>query len=404
MSTISAAPESQVQQQQRPAHPEQIMTDSSHVSNGSQPQLRHPGSPQKYPLPESSTFSPVNPQATNLPNPPLPHNSFSVMAPTQEQHYTHEPQNSESLMPQRQPSAVSQVSSLQGSPPVNQGPATAHPSPETNFLVVHAQEANGSAATNQHVSLQRGSVIPEPPVKQAPPVEQELDVPRTSTPPPRAVEEDDIYGATPRGSVRASTPAKHVTMGNDPFVEPESKFASPPVQQIVVGNENSAEPESKFAGPLPDLKGDSKPVTEAAPAQQNSAIDAPPAMVTEPVMAAPVVPQTKKTSSPDPEPEAPSPTESELGHNQTRKTDGAAENSSNGVLNEKPVQSSQEIFEEHKRKQLLRDQEEKIAVFPSEPEMLSLPKKKDDDHIQMTATSYPGQEWNPYGDGGFESD
>ncbi|AEO61068.1 hypothetical protein MYCTH_90482 [Thermothelomyces thermophilus ATCC 42464] len=52
---------------------------------------------------------------------------------------------------------------------------------------------------------------------------------------------------------------------------------------------------------------------------------------------------------------------------------------------------------EMERRMLL---EEKIPVFPAEPD--DGPGKKGDDAPIMSATSYPGQEWNPYGEGGFE--
>ncbi len=69
--------------------------------------------------------------------------------------------------------------------------------------------------------------------------------------------------------------------------------------------------------------------------------------------------------------------------------------------------SSADIFEEAKRKMLLREQEEKIPVFPTEPDMeaatAAAAKKKDEEELpHMSATSYPGQEWNPYGEG-FDS-
>jgi hypothetical protein len=80
---------------------------------------------------------------------------------------------------------------------------------------------------------------------------------------------------------------------------------------------------------------------------------------------------------------------------------------SNG--NGKPVQTSAEYFEELKRKQLLREQEEKIPVNPEEPDMAASSlaaarTRKDDENEmpQMSATSYPGQEWNPYGDPSYE--
>lgn len=107
---------------------------------------------------------------------------------------------------------------------------------------------------------------------------------------------------------------------------------------------------------------------------------------------------SKSPSSSEEEP--PSPTESELGK---KHKEGESGEDGKAPVNGKPVQSSAEIFEEHKRKQLLRDMEEKIAIFPTEPQQLE-PKKKDDDAPKMTATSYPGQEWNPYGDGWVDDD
>jgi hypothetical protein len=47
--------------------------------------------------------------------------------------------------------------------------------------------------------------------------------------------------------------------------------------------------------------------------------------------------------------------------------------------------------------------EEKIPVF-DEDQLLGAKKRSEEERVQMSATSYPGQEWNPYGDGGYESD
>ena len=77
----------------------------------------------------------------------------------------------------------------------------------------------------------------------------------------------------------------------------------------------------------------------------------------------------------------------------------AGENKANGAAASKP--SSADIFEQAKRQMLLREQEEKIPVFPSEPDFTVAPaeRKEAEELPQMSATSYPGQEWNPYGDG-----
>jgi hypothetical protein len=54
---------------------------------------------------------------------------------------------------------------------------------------------------------------------------------------------------------------------------------------------------------------------------------------------------------------------------------------------------------------LLHEQEEKIPVFPTEPDMGAAAAEAErrareaeerEETPQMSATSYPGQEWNPY--------
>ncbi len=66
------------------------------------------------------------------------------------------------------------------------------------------------------------------------------------------------------------------------------------------------------------------------------------------------------------------------------------------------------IFERAKRKaeeereaEMRLVLEEKIPVFDDQ-DGAGLGGKKEDEKPQMSATSYPGQEWNPYGEGGFE--
>ncbi|KAI8304733.1 hypothetical protein K4K61_005908 [Colletotrichum sp. SAR11_59] len=61
--------------------------------------------------------------------------------------------------------------------------------------------------------------------------------------------------------------------------------------------------------------------------------------------------------------------------------------------------------DERMRTMRLEAQEEKILVDPYEEKQSSGNKyrKEDDPEApQMSATSYPGQEWNPYGAGGYE--
>lgn len=58
------------------------------------------------------------------------------------------------------------------------------------------------------------------------------------------------------------------------------------------------------------------------------------------------------------------------------------------------MSTARTVFEEAKRQHLLREQEEKIPVLDPQPD--PVPVKKEDELPQMSATSYPGQEWNPY--------
>ncbi|GKT95145.1 hypothetical protein Ct61P_12995 [Colletotrichum tofieldiae] len=62
---------------------------------------------------------------------------------------------------------------------------------------------------------------------------------------------------------------------------------------------------------------------------------------------------------------------------------------------------------EDERKRTIRHeaQEEKILVDPYEELQsggVKYRKEEDPEVPQMSATSYPGQEWNPYGAGGYE--
>lgn len=170
------------------------------------------------------------------------------------------------------------------------------------------------------------------------------------------VQEENIYDATPRNSV---PPPSHQQQQQPADVVIESP---------------SAEPASKFAG-RPQDHADTRSTISAKSEER------PKDLVIE--TASPVLASNDIAN----------------GHHDT------PQRPPNG--NGKPVQSSADIFEEMKRKQLLREQEEKIPVNPTEPDMYAAAaaaaKKKDQDDVpQMSATSYPGQEWNPYGGAEYE--
>lgn len=212
-----------------------------------------------------------------------------------------------------------------------------------------------------------------------------VDTPVTATP----ADDDDIYGATPRQSAKLSPSAANGQM------PAEYTIVSGPAQESIT------EPDSKFAGMPTNMAAEPKPELKVdPPSQQTFIVDVPPVITGQtagsPESAAPTISpeQIGRSKSPMAGDEPPSPTESDL--HRTRE-DEEDETSEGNPVNDKPVQSSAEIFEEHKRKQLIRDMEEKIAIMPTQ-EMLE-PPKKNDDIPMMSATSYPGQEWNPYGEG-----
>lgn len=348
--------------------------------------------------PQSYTLESTRVESHHSPSQAVPRSTFAVMKPMTGQDQLQPPQDPAGhLVPQRQLSGASEVSSLTSGPATSQGSTGAH----SDHTVSQVQQPNGM--------LERSAASPEPAYERPPVTLKDegirMDTPVTST----SMEKDDIYGATPRQSVHA-TP-----------VQPQAQHT---VEHVIVPEptiqEHSREPEVKFSGPPPNNRSpESKPTFKVEPPSQHTyVVDAPP-VTGEPATPSTIpapdsAPPSSTLSSSGPvatskspshsEEEPPSPTESELG----RKDKAGVETVETGeddkaMANGKPVQSSAEIFEEHKRKQLLRDMEEKIAIFPTEPQALE-PKKKDDDAPMMSATSYPGQEWNPYGDGWVEDD
>lgn len=345
----------------------------------------------------------------------MPRSAFAVVKPTAGQDQLQPPQGpTGNLAPQRQLSGASEVSSLTSVPATGQVSTGAQ------------SDHTAGQAQQQCTAIPEESIVSSEPAYERPPVTLRDEGPRVETPQTAtSAEKDDIYGATPKQSAHA-TP-----------VAPQTQYA---VGEHVIfseaAQEPSTEPESKFAGPLPSRSPNRSP--ESNPAfrvepppqqqqqQQGFVVDAPPVTVepatpssatTATTATTPTtVAVTSKSSSPDEEgeEEPPSPTESEL-NRKNREASGSgsgaapATNTTTSTASGKPVQSSQAIFEEHKRRQLARDMEEKIAIFPTEPEPLAVEQQQrrrrgDDDAPMMSATSYPGQEWNPYGDGWVDDD
>jgi hypothetical protein len=225
-------------------------------------------------------------------------------------------------------------------------------------------------------------VSPEPALR-SPPSENNVNIEK---PKQDHVEHDNYYDATPRTSTaRLEHPADVAATE-----EPEAKLARPSHEE-----------------PVPEGQAVQNHMLETAPSSSTTAQPAaemthqpdPVQVVTsEPAVAepAPVHPPTTSNSIlTSEEPVAPNSAPSNSLHiNTTAAT-------TNGIMPLKPI----DIYEEARRKAMLRDMEEKIPVFPTDPDIEGQAraeaeaKKKQEDRPQMSATSYPGQEWNPYGGG-----
>ncbi|KAK4649673.1 uncharacterized protein QC761_121110 [Podospora bellae-mahoneyi] len=219
---------------------------------------------------------------------------------------------------------------------------------------------------------------------------------------PSRVPDDNIYDATPRNSQFAPQ--------EQPKQQPESQQqqqqrASPPPQpqtpqqqeeqqrQSPVQTRSSpmeaentiiiSEPtETKSAGPSHDT---TRPKLELKPpAEPRPRSNSPPAVdhdsdddlsdVESPIIASATV-ATLKPASPS---------------NKTTQTGAVARE--NIAIFERAKKKA----EEERIAQERMVMEEKIPVF--DDEMMNAGKKKEDEKVQMSATSYPGQEWNPYGE------
>jgi hypothetical protein len=226
-------------------------------------------------------------------------------------------------------------------------------------------------------------VSPEPVVR-SPPPEKNISVEKANQ---HHVEHDNYYDATPR------TSSAHVEHPLDAAAteESEAKAASP----------DHEEPVREGQAVQNHVLETARPTTAAQPAAGVTQHPDPMQVVTpEPAVAEPAPvhpPITSDSILTSEEAVAPNSAPSNFLHvNATTAT-------TTGIIPPKPI----DVYEEARRKAMLRDMEEKIPVFPTEPDIEGQAraeaeaKKKREDRPQMSATSYPGQEWNPYG-GGFE--
>ncbi|KAB5547026.1 hypothetical protein GE09DRAFT_1129605 [Coniochaeta sp. 2T2.1] len=413
-SAVSPMPDAQVQTYSAPARndapsrpePERFQTAMSSPGDAATPppQVQHPGSPQSYPLPDTA-FSPVNPNAARAGTPPLPSplpNSDLVPSPLRPNSMLLQT----AAVPQRQVSAASQVLSLQ--PDNNSTPRQAHTTAGAEFAVDSGYlqvRSPSPQVTPEH------NISPEPPAALSPQPQMHINVQQANEN-GHVEEQDNIYDATPRTE---TSPVQHrlqeQTM-SPPAEEPAEPKAGGTGHEVLEHRDQHPEqhleqhleqpheqhPEQQ---PQPQLPSASPPQHLVINTHTSPTPSPPPVAQPAPVHQPVVEPTT--TSTPLPANDAATTTAVTNGTTSisppppsSRSTPPAAVPSNNPV----------DIFEEAKRKAVLRDMEEKIPVFPTEPDMnsqalaeLAAKKKAEEERPQMSATSYPGQEWNPYGEG-----
>ncbi|KAK3354484.1 hypothetical protein B0H65DRAFT_414845 [Neurospora tetraspora] len=530
---------------------------ASNVSPQPQLQFQQPPpqpspSPPNYPLP-NTPFSPVNPDAANVLNPPLP-----VSEPLQQQQQQQQQQqpNPGLFIPQRQVSQVSAMSSLQpsnGSPSMNvispisndsgvtqipeggqqqlsrSGSAALPPdsrtvSPEPVNVAQrlfglridedggdddkdskkgenddHHHPWNGIATDSDSRAVSPEPLLDEHGPMTPPPTTvsfiraqaQEVHVHRS---PDRHVGENNIYDATPRQSIKSPVLLQRRNSVDEEEDEPallESQnedsiagFFEKKVDGLSDIREESPEKGNSYiimAPPVEDVHDEVEKAAAPAPAHQALVVEngetnhGKPVGLEEDEKEEPVLPsqvehskQQQQSPKPQPQPEAsapvpaaqqqqpiiispsPSPTQTpepskpqQLHHQQPQpdSSNGVITTASGFLISSSPSSNptpdnpkgihikpltDRSIFEEAKRKQLLREQEEKIPVFSDDDDYImnqnnganfaagaagqGMGNKKKEDDLDavpmMSATSYPGQEWNPYdfgmggGDGG----
>lgn len=225
-------------------------------------------------------------------------------------------------------------------------------------------------------------VSPEPVVRSPPPVKN-IGVEKANQ---HHVEHDNYYDATPRTSAAQLEHSADVGATTE---ESEAKHASSGHGDLVTEGQAVQNHTLETASSPAAVQ----PAAEITPQPDPVQVITSEPAVTEPQPVHP--PATSSSALTSEEPIAPDPVPNNSLHiNTTTAT-------TNSATPPKPI----DIYEEARRKAMLRDMEEKIPVFPTEPDMEGQARaeaearRKQEDLPQMSATSYPGQEWNPYGGG-----
>ncbi|KXX73022.1 hypothetical protein MMYC01_210655 [Madurella mycetomatis] len=357
-----------------------------------------PAQDQVQPRPEptrlasahSQESNPTPPPQVQRSSPPQTHGPPSPQVPRvpiQPRGQTPAESDSLSSLPSQRPGRLPLMSP---SPPsLNANAGLAAPPPDSSLS---PQATPGRAVSpvpsvpgDANISRDSRAVSPEPPVQSPSSPSAHL------TPTQQRVPEDNIYDATPR----------HSQFPN------QQQQQKPAVNTIII----SGPVEPKSAGP-------SHEATRPAPAPAAAATTTKPPVedtTTNPTM--PPLIQThhiQPSSTPemdsDTDMESPiiasatiatlqkSPSNSSPGGTSSPNSSSAAAAAKDNVAIFERAKRKAEAQREAERRLVL---EEKIPVFPSEPDEPG--RRREEEMVpQMSATSYPGQEWNPYGEGGFE--
>ncbi|KAK0633744.1 hypothetical protein B0T14DRAFT_507766 [Immersiella caudata] len=356
------------------------------------PQLRYPGSPQGYPVPNSN-FSPVNPEAASAPNPPLPQGPHVAPAG--------QPLGG-GLVPQRQNSAVSQISLQPGSQPHGStfnspishvSPAAQSPNtPSPQITPDRAVSPEPAQAAPSGVTLQDLRTVSPEQSNQAfpPPKEIKLHV----QPPPASEERDDRVASYRKHTTQDSRNSLQVQPQTPRNVEEDNIYDATPRTSMVPENyREDGHRRNGISAAEPKSPG---------PSRGTSTPGSPGAVKPAPIPMGGLAGGERLSTHSSANSSAHSKSVSDASTHSARVT--VAEPSSaaaNGNMDDvdtppKAISTDRVLFEEAKRQRLLREQEEKIPVFTPEPDVVVKTNKKDEELPQMSATSYPGQEWNPY--------
>lgn len=233
-------------------------------------------------------------------------------------------------------------------------------------------------------------------------------------------EDEDIYNATPLHPNKNNKVSEDQTILDDPPASPVDRVAAPAMAPLVL--ESVVEEPAEPAAPAP--------ATTSPKAEQPVSPTVVVVPATASLAAADITSPIARTGSAEPDVNnitPPSPVDDmdfteygfpsgklsatgglSLPYGANGVSSGASSDGVNGtgsgeeggdaVSRQKTIrQTSAQQFEDYKRRQMLKDLEEKIPVFVPEPdEELAAQKQKQQEEPAMSATSYPGQEWNPY--------